>query len=173
MLQIGAGDGTAATPVLITDDLAQVAVLLQECIAEVYQKNIPLLALADAYHHNLSARGLMVSGSGVKRPLLSALQASTPHRDFGPLTARMQPARPLRRLPSAWTNPFSGQEMNLTANEVVALAEQTGAVCIAAAMRYWLGALPESKLIGVLGNNSYLTGLPCKPAEGRLAPVSL
>ena len=75
----------------------------------------------------------------------------------------MSPTRSsLRRLPDAWINPYTGEEMALTLPEVIALAEQTGAICLTAAMRYWLGTFSEDKLAAVLGNNQYHTGLPCK-----------
>lgn len=166
----------AGTPVLITDDLAQVITLLRDAFAEVYGLDIPLLALADAYHHNSFIRKMLISKSHLKAPVLRLMQKGRAVRYGGPFTARMQPAKKLPRLPQNWTNPHSGDEMKLLLDEVLALAEQTGAICLRAAVRYWLGELSEEKLAATLGNNDYTTGLPCKgiePAATELpAPIS-
>ncbi len=157
----------AATPVLITEELAQVCALLREAVADVYQQQLPLIAFSDAFHDNLAMHKLMISRTGLKKPLLSIIEPSgLPHYD-GPLAARTQPGKMLKPLPDSWVNPFSNKSMNLTFDEVVAAAVQTGALCVTAVMRYWLGDFSEDKLIAVLGNNDYYTGMPLRPAKEK------
>ena len=151
----------AGTPVLITDDLAQVSSLLRQAVSEAYEMDVPLLALADAFHDNMMLHKLMISRTRMKKPILSLMVPKDSELYGGPFTARMQPARRLPRLPQDWANPYTGEAMALLLDEVLAVAEQTGAICIAAVMRYWLGELDENTLITVLGNNDYFTGLPC------------
>ncbi|MDL2293927.1 hypothetical protein LJC60_04765 [Ruminococcaceae bacterium OttesenSCG-928-D13] len=151
----------AGTPVLITDDLAQVATLLREAIRQVYGLETPLLALADAYHDNIAIRRRMISPSGMRKPFLRLWQPKRNEKYGGPLTARMQPGKKLKRLPMHWQNPHTGEEMDLLLDEVLALSEQTAALCITATMRYWLGEFSAEKLITLLGDNDYDTGLPC------------
>ncbi len=150
----------AGTPILITEDLAQVATLLHDAILEVYEVDIPVVALADTFHDNLTMRRLMISKRGVKRALAFMLEPLAGKNYGGPLYVRIQPGEALRRLPEKWRNPYTGDEMDLTLDEVMALAQQTGAICITAAMRYWLGEMSEEQLAEILGDNDYSTGLP-------------
>lgn len=155
----------AGTPVLITQDLSQVCTLLRDAIKEVYEVELPLVVLADAFHENVKMRKKLYSSTGFKRFFRRLFETERPEKYGAPLSCRMQPAPKLRRLPEKWVNPYTSEEMDLNLDEVLSLAVQTGAVCITAAMHYWLGRLTDEKLISVLGNNNYCTGLPCKNAE--------
>lgn len=158
----------AGTPVLITEDLAQVSSLLHEVILNVYELDIPAIALADTFHDNSNVRKYLVAKSGVSR---GWKYFSTPFRigakRANNLLSRMQPGQPLKNLPGHWVNPFTGEELNLTLDEVVALAEQTGGACIAAAMHFWLGEIQEGQLKEILGDNNYYTGLPIGAARAE------
>lgn len=153
----------AATPVLVTDALAQVATLLQAALGEVYGLNIPLIALADAFHDNLIVRRWLADRTGVRRPLVGIVDARRPGRPGGPIGLCRQPAKRLRRLLPSWTNPYNQKAMTLSLQDLLRLAERTGAICITAAMRFWLGTLDADKLADVLGDNDYRSGLPCRP----------
>lgn len=159
---------TAGTPVLITNELAQVVSLLHSALLDVYDVDVPLLALSDAFHDNMIARKRMISRFGFKKFMLKVFGQKPFNKDSGPMWARTQPAAPLRTLPHEWTNPYTGDVINLTLPEVLTIAAQTGAVCVTAAMRYWLGSLEETKLEEVLGSNDYFTGLPCKGTRASL-----
>ncbi len=156
----------AATPMLLSDDLAQVAALLRESILATYGQDIPTVDLADAYHENVQMRKSMISPRGGRK---AWLRLSAPlrvgHLRAAQLVARVQPGAPLPHLPENWKNPYLGEEMHLTFDEVLVLAEQTGAACILAAMRYWLGEIDEDKMARILGDNNYYTGRPASLPE--------
>ena len=155
----------AGTPVLITEDLAQVSSLLHETIKAVYNVDIPAVALADMYHDNLYVRRMLLAKPGPKRLLVKLMQArggGNYHREY---SDRIQPAKPLVNLPEKWVNPYTKEEMNLTLAELLALAEQTGAVCMTAAMKFWLGELDDESLPQLFGNNNYYTGLPIETGQ--------
>ncbi len=154
----------ASTPVLLTEELAQVTALLRETIRAVYQKNVPQVALADAFHTNLLAHKMLLSAPG--RLFLNITNPST-HSAFGPLRYRAQPGKRLLPLPATWVNPHSQVPVALTYPQLLSLAERSGAICITSAMRYWLGLLEESDLLEIFGNNDYDTGLP-----GTAAPAA-
>ncbi len=158
----------AGTPVLITEELAQVTSLLRNVLMLVYGQDISQVVLADMFHDNLNIRR-MLSTSGMLNkfrtrfvfPKYSALYG-------GPLSCKSQPGERLKSLPKNWKNPHTGEEMNLTLNEVLALAEQTGGICVNAAEQYLLGELDEHQLLDIIGNNNYITGMPAKAKKRKL-----
>lgn len=154
----------AGTPILITEELAQVTALLRHCLFEVYGMDVSLLALTDVFHNNLSARRMMLTKGGPKKLLLKLMEAPNRDEHWGQLHCRTQPGQRLVPLPHVWANPYSGEETRLSTYEVLALAGQTGAVCITTAMRYWLGTLDEHTMAEVLGSNNYITGMPVEPS---------
>lgn len=150
----------AGTPVLITDELAQVTGILHETIKQVYEITIPRLALADMYHDNLRVRRLLTGKSGFRRLVVAMMELSSGggfHRDY---STQLQPAPLLEAMPESWENPYTKEKVNVTFDELLILAEQTGAACIKAAMKYWLGEIEDNALVELFGNNVYYTGLP-------------
>lgn len=150
----------AGTPVLITDELAQVTSLLHEGIKKVYGQNIPAVALADMFHDNMAVRSRLVSKNPLNRFIISFMDGKAGKSPKRALASLVQPAKPLDKMPERWVNPYTNEEINLTLDEILAMVEQTSAVGIIATMRYWLGELDEDALAEILGNNSYYTGLP-------------
>lgn len=162
----------AGTPVLVGEDLAQVANLLHEVILLVYEKDVPVVVLSDTFHDNLAVRRQLISkrsGRKVMAGLAERLIFSKKGKDW--IRSRIQPAPPLKPLPETWTNPYTGQTHNITAEEVLVEAENAGAMCVTAAMDYWLGNIDAPQLEQILGNNDYFTGLPADlPAENAGLP---
>ena len=151
----------SGTPVLITDELAQVTHLLHSAILQVYGSEISPIALADAFHDNMTVRKFFVSKTGGKKALAIFLETFL----FGKkgryaIRSRMQPTGKLKKLPGRWANPYTGEEYDLTLEEVLHIAGQTAAAYVAAAMDFWLGLIDSSQLAHVLGDNNYYTGLP-------------
>lgn len=156
----------AGTPVLITEDLAQVTSLLHESILQVYGVDIPAVALADTYHSNLNARKFMISKHGFKKAVAAVMEPMF----FGKnsrytIRAHMQPAKPLKKLPNHWENPYTHEAADATLEEMLMLAEQAGASLILAAMEFWLGNIDAAQLSAALGDNNYFTGLPVSAAD--------
>ncbi len=161
----------AATPMLLTDDLGQVAELLHGAIFTTYQLDIPVVNLCDAFHEYAAIRKKMLSPRGGRRFCAGLTAPARLGRKRAlPWLARFQPGKPLPHLPEKWKNPYSGDEMHLTFDEVVVLAEETSAACVVAAMGYWLGELDEAQLAHILGDNSYHTGLPHPPPSQEEPP---
>lgn len=154
----------AGTPVLITEDLAQVTSLLHDAIVQVYGMNIPLVALADTFHNNLSARKFLASGNWFKKSFAWVLEAvllgKNAKNTRNAIKARLQPAKPLEKLPGEWENPYTHETHKMNWEEILVVAEQTGAACIAAAMNFWLGNINSDQLAAIVGNNNYYTGVP-------------
>ena len=164
----------AGTSVLVTEDLAQVTSLLHDALLHVYELDIPTVALADAFHDNMSVRKFMISKKGFKKRIAKVFGTMLAGKTAGKLLYyRMQPGKPLAAFPETWVNPYSKEQMHLTFDEVIALAEQTSAACIAAVMGFWLGNVSDEALIELLGDNNYYTGLPSRQDPPQQpAPVS-
>lgn len=164
----------AGTPVIITDELAQVTSLLHDSILQVYGMNIPAVALADTFHSNLSIHKFFVSPKGFKKAVAAVLELVL----FGgkgkyTIRSHMQPAAPLKKLPSKWYHPFTHEEMDVTLDELLILAEQAAAACIMSAMDFWVGNIDLAQLTEVIGDNNYYTGLPNSAAHAGGAPAGL
>ena len=148
-----------SAPVLSGPDLAQVASLLQNAIAEVYGEQIPFLALLDCFSHFSLARWFFRSPLGGKKLIAHAIDLALHRKRFS--HSHMLPGRLRRGLPEEWTDPYTGRLHQGGIRRILAQAEQTGADRLQALHRYWSGELGPDALSGALGNASYDTGLPC------------
>lgn len=163
---------SAGTPILVAEDLAQVTALLHDALLDVYGWDVPKVELADTYHDNQSMRKFMISRFGIKKVfagIIGSLFAGD-KKAGRMLKYRMQPAGPVDALPANWTNPFTGQQMDLTMDEVVELAAQTSAACIGGCMQFWLGELDETSITEIMGSNNYYTGLHIPQDGGEQQP---
>lgn len=155
----------AGVPVLITDELAQVSNLLRNTILRVYDVRLPAVALADTFHDNLKLHKLCHSRFAVKKFLSPILQPiAVGNSKYIKLRPKMQPGPPLKKMPSRWGNPYTGETREQTLDEVLMESQEAAAICVTAAMRFWLGKIDSSQLEIVLGNNSYFTGVPIREA---------
>lgn len=148
-----------SAPVLMTSDLAQVACLLQGAIAEVYDEQIPVLALLDCFSHFSLARWFFRSPLGGKKLIAHLIDTALRRKSFS--HSHMLPARLRRDLPSRWVDPYSGTAHRGGIRHILARAENMGAVRLRALESYWRGNLSEDDLASMLGSASYDTGLPC------------
>lgn len=148
-----------SAPVLRSSDLAQVATLLRDAIAEVYGEQIPFLSLLDCFSHFSLARWFFRSPLGGKKLIAHAIDIGLRRKNFS--HSHMLPGRLRRNLPDDWIDPYTGIEHKGGMRRILAQAEETGAVRLQALHRYWTGALELQDLAAALGNASYDTGLPC------------
>ena len=151
-----------ATPVLVTEELAQVTSLLQGVLRQTYDIQLPLVVLADVYHNLLARRRGRISRYGVRKffaGMGEVIRYGSKGR--GKITSLMQPGRPLKPLPTAWSNPYTQEEKNKTFDEMIMEAIEAGAICISGAMRLWLAKITPEQLEVVLGDNDFHTGMPC------------
>lgn len=152
-----------STPQLIAEDMSQVATLLHDAIWAVYKEDIPVVALSDCFHEYAGLRKKITSPSKLNRGITRLLAPLQYGKQADDLVGRMQPGKPLLSLPQEWKNPYSTEDMHLTFDEVVALAESTGAALIVAAMGFWLGGINDDEISSIIGDNNYYTGRPAKP----------
>ncbi len=161
----------AGTPVLVADDLAQVASTMQQAVLSSYQADVPTVVLADAYHDNMSVRRLM-NGNVFNRLWLRFLSlfgaGGTMVRD---LMRRTQHATVLKNLPPSWVNPNTGETIELTFDDMIELAESESAALIEAASSYWMGQLNDDELLAIIGNKDYYTGLEKDVAVAPVKPT--
>lgn len=162
----------AGSPVLISDSLAQVSSLLHEALLRAYAVDVPVVTLSDAFHHNLQMHKWLISRTGIKKvfvPLLGTVLRGGNQRKE--IQSRMQPAPPLKTLPQRWQNLYTNQWAEQTLEELLLEAQEASAVCIAGAMRFWLGKINAAQLAFVLGDNNYYTGMPNFVASAEEEPA--
>lgn len=157
-----------ATPVLVTEELAQVTSLLHSAILQTYGLDLPPVALADSYHNLLRVRRALISRWGIKKALAVVPEKLLwGKKGEGTLRSHMQPGPPLKPLPATWQNPATGEEKTDTLEEMLSQAMEASAICISGTMRFWLGKITAEQLAIVLGDNDYYTGQPSKHAEEK------
>lgn len=145
------------SPQLVGSDLADVTVLLHTCLLETYGEDIPVEYLADAFYHIFRLRGLFVSRYGFKKVLFRLLEPLFGGSGF--ITGHVSPAR-LKKLPDEWTDPVTGQTHTGGIFALLPKAQKRSEHYMAAALEYWMDAIPEERLAALLGSNSYTTGQP-------------
>lgn len=161
--QLDAGSGiaplSAVCPPLVTRELGEVAALLRDAIAQVFDVDLPFVAICDSFSHFSLVRWFFRSRFGFKKLISRLIDAVLRKPGFS--HCHMQPRRLSAELPDAWANPYTGilQEGGFPA--LFAAAEETGAKRLRALCLYWEGALGEPDLSKALGSASYDTGLPC------------
>lgn len=155
----------AGAPALLAEELAQVTGLLRAAVLQVYRADIPPVALADTYHDNYRYKKLLYSRFGAKKALVSLLALFVPARNRGSLKAAMQPAKPLKSLPSGWVNPYTRQAQNQTLEELLQQAQEAAGVYITTIVQYWLGQVGAAHLAKVLQGRNLYTGLADTPVH--------
>lgn len=158
----------AGVAVIITNELAQVISLLHDSIRQVYDMDIPIVDLADTFHQHLALHKRLVAPSWAEKTRMAMQEKNAFGKDGEfKLRSRIQPAKPLKKLPSKWYHPYTHEEMDVTLDELLVLAEQASAACIMATMDFWVGNIDIDKLVEVVGDNNYYTGLPNAAKAGQ------
>lgn len=161
----------AGTPILRGEALQEVAKLLQDVVRIVYKSHIPADAFAGAFEDNLNIRTMLTSDNKrvyAKLRSTGTIKSGEKIREL--VVNKIPPVPVMPDLPTTWKNPHTGEEMFLSFDQLLALAQQTGAACIVAAMQYWLGEIDERHLAKILGDNDYYTGLPYQRATPANPP---
>ncbi|MEG0804023.1 MAG: hypothetical protein RSF90_03600, partial [Pygmaiobacter sp.] len=146
-------------PTLSPAELGSICALLRTALLDVFGAEVPLLALSDSYRWFYWMRRCFPSRFGFKKQIAKLYDALAKKPNFA--SAHMLPKTLRNDLPTQWRDPYTGEQHRGGMAEILPLAEQLGAVRIAALVDYWNGALTLSTLENTLGNASYDTGLPC------------
>ena len=154
-----------ANPRLTGAARAESLTLLRQCIAQVYGREIPLLALSDAFALMRLVRVLTPSRTPLHLRRAAFWLAEPFLGERGFITGHCSPARlkglaakDKKKLPFPWQNPFSGEWHEEDISALLSRAEHTAAAYIMAAQRFWQGQITAGQLAEVLGSKSYTTG---------------
>ena len=151
-----------SNPRMAGTPLIQVSQLLQTCLKEVYGLEIGLEPIADAFHHAHFLRSCFVSRLGVKKLICSWVEPLFGGKGF--ITGHVSPARfknklTLETLPARWKNPYTGQECEISVEELLSEAVRKTVTAMFTCQSCWKGRTPKEELARMLGSRSYESGL--------------
>lgn len=155
----GAIPADASTPILPEGQLLQIAGLLAICIQKVYAVKVPVAALRDSFMDMNHMRNLFHAPN----PLMGAAYTQL-ERVFGEgyIRAHVTPAQlwGMEELNQPWTDPFTGEtQRDGIFERLIAGAVRSGDL-LAGADRWKNGSCSWDDLVGIIGNNGYVTGQP-------------
>lgn len=147
------------TPNLKAPERTWVASQLCNSVRVVYGEEHSQKEYEDAFRHIWLVRKVLYSQGTAKRGLAKAAEKSLLHAP-GFITGHMQPAKPLRPLPKAWKNPYTGEEENTSPEQLLAIAVACAAAYLEGMNAYFERRITLEELGALLGSKSYDTGLP-------------
>lgn len=152
--------------------LAQLGVLLQDALRDIYGLEVTREALADTFHHTWYWRSMFVSRLRIKRGFFWLVEPFFGGR--GRITGHMTPAHlkgidpaDHKKLPDIWENPFTRETVNRDLFELLEQSEQRSAAYLLTAQQYWRGAISREQLGLLLGSMNYETGMEDSISCGR------
>lgn len=141
--------------------LAEIAALLHTCLLEVYDTDIPVLALADSANDMAFLHKYFYSPFYLKKLLSYPLELLL-FQKIGVISCHMTPARLKRKLPKSWVNPFTGEAQYGGMPPLLEQAEQRCQELMQTACKYWNGSIQPATAARHIGNACYETGLSLK-----------
>ena len=143
-------------PLLTGQDLAEVAALLRAALYETYGLQVSAECLADAFYYFHRVRRLFTSRHGVRRAAFYVAETFFGGRGF--LTGHVSPRALALDLPDDWTDPATGEQRHGGAFALLKQAEKCSALYMTGALQHWMGVLPQSDMVRLLGSRDYGTG---------------
>ena len=143
-------------PLLTGQDLAEVAALLRAALYETYGLQVSAECLADAFYYFHRVRRLFTSRHGVRRAAFYVAETFFGGRGF--LTGHVSPRALALDLPDDWTDPATGEQRHSGAFALLKQAEKCSALYMTGALQHWMGVLPQSDMVRLLGSRDYGTG---------------
>ncbi len=148
------------SPDLTAKEVAEICVLMKKCIKFVYNEDLSMAELSDAYQAFRIGHVINVSRFGFKKLFAHALENGMKIK--GELVGRMSPCKPPKEgFMSEWVNPHTGEKMSAGPNALCMIAVNDGSKYIKTAFDMWRGALSHREAMSIIGNKTYSTGLPC------------
>ena len=161
-----------ACPLPKGEDLAEITLLLQQALWETYGAEVSAECLADAFYYFNRVRRLFTSRHGLRRGLFYVVETFFGGRGF--LTGHVSPRALALNLPDDWTDPATGQQHHGGAFALLKQAERLSALYMTGALQHWMGVLPQTDMVKLLGSRDYGTGTETErstaPAAGPAAP---
>ena len=153
------------------EDLAEITLLLQQALRETYGAEVSAECLADAFYYFNRVRRLFTSRHGLRRGLFYVVETFFGGRGF--LTGHVSPRALALNLPDDWTDPATGQQHHGGAFALLKQAERLSALYMTGALQHWMGVLPQTDMVKLLGSRDYGTGTETErstaPAVGPAA----
>lgn len=160
----GAVPAGVSTPILPEGQMLQIAGLLAICIQQVYGVKVPITALRDSFLDMNHLRRLFAAPN----PLMSGLFVQL-ERVFGEgfIRGHVTPAQlwGMDELNQPWTNPFSGEVENEGIFDRLNTAAARCSELLVNANLWKRGYRSWNELMGIIGNNGYVTGLPVESED--------
>ena len=150
-------------PLLTGQDLAEVAALLRAALYETYGLQVSAECLADAFYYFHRVRRLFTSRHGVRRAAFYVAETFFGGRGF--LTGHVSPRALALDLPDDWTDPATGEQRHGGAFALLKQAEKCSALYMTGALQHWMGVLPQSDMVRLLGSRDYGTGTETERSE--------
>lgn len=157
----GAVPAGASSPILPEGRLLQIAGLLAICIQQVYDVKVPITALRDSFVDMNRVRAMFSDPNPIMNTLFNQLE-----RVFGEgfIRGHITPAElwGQEEMSQPWENPFTGEiEEDGIFDRLTAAAVRSGELLVNADL-WKRGYRSWNELVGIIGNNGYVTGVPAE-----------
>lgn len=145
------------SPLPVGQELSELVQLLHDCLLEVYDEDIPIEYLADAFYYTNRLRRMFPSRHGVRKVVFWLIEPLFGGR--GTVTGHLSPRKLADPLPEQWTDPFTGTQREETPFDLLVTAQQRSEEFIRAALKTWMGKLSREEFEALLGSMSYTQGI--------------
>lgn len=159
-------------PELTPLELAEIATLLRDCVHYTYNQDVAMEGIVDSFHDFRALHKQFASKYGFKKAIGFLVETLILHKP-GLALSHMTPAKLSKHLPVSWHNPFTGDNIDGTAFDLLLPAEQVSMAFIKSAFAYWNGQLSTVQLNRLIGDHSYETGLEGTKNEEALLPQTV
>ena len=145
------------TPKVKGEALEGAAEILKKGIYDALGEDISNEALKATFSHTRNLRRFFVSPLKILYCIYYLIEPIFGKRGF--ITGHVSPSK-LKKLPSKWINPFTGEESCDSIDELLKKAEKLSLKYMQAAVSFWEGNTSMEELMSLLGSSSYLKGIP-------------
>ncbi len=145
-------------PILNATELVQIAVLLNQSINAVYNKNIPTADYIDAIHNFRLVHKANRSKFGLRIILSRIIDKIFKTNAY--IESHITPRRlPKNGFATEWINPYTKQKQQLSPEQLCIKSANRGAKYMLQARNFWQKKCTNAELFKTLGSNSYSSGV--------------
>lgn len=157
----GAVPAKDSCPDLTTQELEEIAELLQQAINETYQMQLDKQPFIDSYYHTRFLRSIFVSRFRIKWAIFW-LAERIAFGGAGFITGHITPAKLKKNLPGKWIHPATKQPMQQDIWQLLQIAESRAAELLVQYQAWQKAELSFLQFAKIIGNFSYDDGGICK-----------